>query len=696
MFASAQQPITGIPPLSSVAGGPFDTVNLANLDVHFTIPVFSRPGKGMPFSYSLTYDSLAWSPQSATGAMAWTPVTGWGWSVMTDAAIGYVTYNYIDTVTTCGSNNVEYEKWSNWVYHDPHGAPHSFPGYVLIYDDPGCGSGHSFTTATATDNSGYVLHLPTITSGENIVPTTITSKSGMTYSPPSQSQSGAGSVTDPFGNTITISSGGAITDTLGPPAALNISGTNPVIYSYTAPSGTAQVKVNYSTYMVATHFNVAGISDYHYPSGIATSLVSSITLPDQSHYTFTYEPTSGGAQGTVTGRIASVTLPSGGTITYTYGSANSMMADGSPATFTRNVSGGTWTYARALQPNQSNAQQTATTVTAPDGGTTNLNFSGIYETMRKVKSPTGTLLNYSYVCYNGDLNPNNDCLTATVTAPIKWTSRNDALNTDPTGGSPVWSGIQQTFDCNTTPTNCYGLVMQENDYNYATAGHHAVFRVVNTAYETPLCTNHNICDHPSSVQVTDGANQKSLVSYTYDNGLDTYGSLTSVSSWVSPTLNLVQGYSYNSNGTLATATDPNGTVTTYTYTSGSCNYAFPTSVAAQGLTTSYAYNCTGGVVTSVTDPNQTVVSTSYSDPDFWRPAYTRDALGYTTYYNYYGVNNFGTTAVTAVGQMESVMTFSNGNGGYSTTDVLTTSDGLGRPYLQQSREATGSGSWDTV
>ena len=34
----------------------------ANLDVHFSIPVFSRPGKGIPFSYSLGYDSLVWYP----------------------------------------------------------------------------------------------------------------------------------------------------------------------------------------------------------------------------------------------------------------------------------------------------------------------------------------------------------------------------------------------------------------------------------------------------------------------------------------------------------------------------------------------------------------------------------------------------------------------------------------------------------
>ena len=183
----------------------------------------------MPFSYALTYDSLVWSPASASGGSSWTPVTGWGWSVMTSAATGYVTYDYIDAIMVCDYNQVEYEKWSNWVYYDPQGAPHRFPGYVLHYDDPGCGLDHSFTTATATDNSGYVLHLPTISTGETDVPTTVTSRSGITYSPPSESQSGAGSVTDPNGNTITVSAGGVITDTLGT-TALTISGTNPAMF----------------------------------------------------------------------------------------------------------------------------------------------------------------------------------------------------------------------------------------------------------------------------------------------------------------------------------------------------------------------------------------------------------------------------------------------------------------------------------
>jgi uncharacterized protein RhaS with RHS repeats len=204
-----------------------------------------------------------------------------------------------------------------------------------------------------------------------------------------------------------------------------------------------------------------------------------------------------------------------------------------------------------------------------------------------------------------------------------------------------------------------------------------------------LCSTYNICDHPSSMQVKDGTGtSKSYTTYAYDEGGNTHGSATTISRSSTGLTGgpfLTQHYSYNTGGTLYSATDPNGTVTTYSYTGTSCNNAFPTSVTVQGLTTSYGYNCAGGVVTSVTDPNQHAVSTSYTDPYYWRPASVSDQLSNVTNYSY-----------PAVGQVEAVMTFPNGNGGNSTTDVYTTTDNLGRPYLQQTREGPGSGNWETA
>src|SRR5580692_2855933 len=57
----------------------FDTINRGNLNVHLSIPIFSKPGRGgTNFTYSLVYEGLVWSPQSASGASVWTPAPGWG------------------------------------------------------------------------------------------------------------------------------------------------------------------------------------------------------------------------------------------------------------------------------------------------------------------------------------------------------------------------------------------------------------------------------------------------------------------------------------------------------------------------------------------------------------------------------------------------------------------------------------------
>jgi hypothetical protein len=72
------QTTTGVPPFSSVSGGPFDVINNANLNVHFQIPVINKAGRTLPFYYLLSYDSSVWYPAGASGNQTWVPVTGWG------------------------------------------------------------------------------------------------------------------------------------------------------------------------------------------------------------------------------------------------------------------------------------------------------------------------------------------------------------------------------------------------------------------------------------------------------------------------------------------------------------------------------------------------------------------------------------------------------------------------------------------
>ena len=677
----AQQPTTGLPPLGSFGGGPFDIVNLANLNVHLSIPVFSRAGRGIPFSYSLGYDSLTWEPGPSGGGTAWQPVnSSWGWRAITEAATGYVTYGTATLTLTCYSAGIPEGTiitYGSFLYHDPTGGFHPFNGTAVVASRPSwCGGNYTtpLTNAVALDNSGYILTT-------NATTATVNARGGLTIvTPPVQNSTGAGSITDANGNTISISSSGVITDTLG--TALTVSGTPPgnVTYTYTAPNNNeVSVTVSYTEHWVQTCFEVSGISEY---PATEVPLISTITLPDGSSYQFSYETTVGcGTSGKTTGRIASVTLPTGGTISYSYSgtgcgnTSNCMMADGGPASMTRTFSGfGSWTYTRAVQSGQQ-LPQTSTTVIDPSGNETDLNFSGVYETQGNAYNGNGgskSLLKNTFDCYNGNF---TSCPTAIVTPPITQKWLYDEL-TD----SGLYKTSVQSYDQ-------YGNVTGENDYGYAT-GSPLVIRNMAISYNSALCSSKNICDHPSSVQVNSGSGtQFGLTNYFYNGN----GNATEVQRWVSGSSYLTQQYSYNGNGTVSTATDPNNTVTSYTYNSSICNGAFPTSVTVGSLTTRYNYNCSGGVVTSIIDPNGATTATSYTDPYFWRPASTTDALGNVTDYNYYGVNNAGTSPALSVTQTESVLAFNS-----SIVDRLNTVDGFGRLSLSQVREGPGSSTWDTI
>ena len=322
----------------------------------------------------------------------------------------------------------------------------------------------------------------------------------MKFSPPSLSSSGSGTVQDTNGNIITVSSSGTstFTDTLGT-TALTVSGSapNPVTYTYTAPGSQVSVRLNYTSYAVQTNFNISINGSHIARYNQQANLVSSVTLPDGSSYSFTYEKTNGSGN-YVTGRIASVTLPTGGTVAYSYGYGNCsnvyncMMSDGSPSNMTRTLGGGTWTYARTLQVGQSNVLQTTTTVVDPSGNYTDLNFSGIYETVRTVWSgPRLSALDYSYTCYNGNFT-DSACPTAVVTPPIASRAHNDHANTV-TFNYP-YSSIVSYYDT-------HGNVTQEADNDFASPP--TLLRSIPNSFNP--CTSNNICNELQSSVIKNGS-----------------------------------------------------------------------------------------------------------------------------------------------------------------------------------------------
>ncbi len=310
--AALAQPTPGLPPFGSFSGGPFDTIDNANLNVHFEIPVFSRAGRGIPFSYTLTYDNSIWSPVSASGTQAWTPVTSWGWAASTQTVqplTGYLTYQTTQQSCSTGypSNTIYYwNAYSQFYYHDPLGSAHPIPSLAISDWNSGipCGGGAPNTmTQTTSDGSGYSVTAscssgtqPYLTSALNPNGTAVGSPLGL---------SGPASGQDSNGNQINASYSTGVTtftDTLGT-TVLTASGTNPLTLAYTNPQGTtSSYKVNYSSMTVQTNFGCSGVADF---GPTAVNLITSITLPDNTQYTIAYEITPGHSP-SVTGRIASI------------------------------------------------------------------------------------------------------------------------------------------------------------------------------------------------------------------------------------------------------------------------------------------------------------------------------------------------------------------------------------------------------
>lgn len=724
--SASAQVTTGTPPFGSFGGGP-DIINLGSLNARLSIPVRHKPGRGVDFTYDLTYDSTVWHPVSVSGTLTWQPVSAtWGWNGTTPTGSAYTSYSGTYSSGACGQHGeLTYYQWyyTNFMYADDFGMSHGFgDNYTIYFQSPGgpyCppGGPQPPTPApwAAWDGSGYTLYASPSTWS---VSTSVFAANGA-----STNGQGAFFITDRNGNQIT-SGNGVYTDTLGT-TGLTVAGQAPnnTTFSYTAPSGaSASYTMKYTTYSIQTNFGCTGIVDYGTNGTTTASLVSEIDLPDitvnpNDKYTFTYEPTPGHS-GFVTGRLKSGTLPTGGNITYTYtggSSGNITCADGSTAGLSRILSDGanwsaTWTYVRTA----GTGAAYTTTITdperdtlAPNGNDTVIQFQGIYETQRQTYQglhTTGTLLETLNTCYNGSASP---CTGTAITLPISSRKMTTILA----------GGLQSEHDDTWTS---FGVSTETDDYDYGAAPHgpllkkviatiaplgniHAFRQTVVTCNGTGTST---ACTGPS------GSNTGTVVAqtnYNYDEGTlattsgipqhvsvtGSRGNLTSVNIYKNSSTFLTHSSTYYDTGTVSTTNDVNTAQTTYNYTAGtaSCYNTFPTSVTEpiSGLSTSATWNCTGGVQLTAVDENGQTTSTAYTDPYFWRPASITDPTNAVTNFCY-GIVNAGSCTLNPI-QSESYLTFNSNN---STVDTLTTLDGLGRVRIQQTRQGPTSTSFDSV
>ena len=312
--ASAQV-ATGFPPFGSYGGGTFDTIDNANLNAHFSVPVISKQGRGMPFNYAITYDSSIWSPVSSTGQYVWTPVgqsansnTTWGWGGTSQSMTGYVTYAVTPQQCSYDAKPYNYNVYSSWVYYDGTDTAHPFPGLsVSTGNSTPCTSQYPpySSMGQATDGSGWQISVTAAPSD------TVYSVNGTAYNPPlwtGNPTTGTYTVTDMNSNVISYNAvTGVYTDTLST-TALTVTPGSLSSYTWSPPNGgTGKITFTYTPQTVRTNFGCSGITEY---GATQQNLVSAINLPDGTKYTFTYEATQG-YSGDTTGRLASVTLPTG-------------------------------------------------------------------------------------------------------------------------------------------------------------------------------------------------------------------------------------------------------------------------------------------------------------------------------------------------------------------------------------------------
>jgi RHS repeat-associated protein len=743
-FYLRAQAVTGTPPFGSFAGGP-DIINLANLNAHLNIPVLSKPGRGMSFSYDLAYDSSVWYPLAAT----WQPAFNWGWIAQTAITTGFITYARTNIPCDTPPPIHYYNIFDGFVYHDAFGGIHPFAGQ-MEYDPTNCDQGTSGSlNVLATDGSGYYLSA-TLENAPALATHVITTPSGNVFNAPlnfSTGYSGASATaTDRNGNQISVSSTSntaTYTDTLGK-AAMSISGTgtpsSPLSFGYTnSTGGAASYTMKFTTYSIRTNFACSGITEYGTNGTTTASLVSEIDLPDgssPSKYTFTYEATPGHS-GFVTGRLASVTLPTGGTISYTYSGGGTGVngincADGSGATIQRTTPDGIWKYARTI----GSGAASATLITAPQlsydsaANQTIAQFQGIYPTqtdayqgaapafttlpIAEATLQTSGLLQEVQTCYNASASP---CPSTAITLPI----------TQRTSTAYI-AGPTKLASQNTDKYNSYGLQTESDDYAFSATPPGSRLQQTTITYAT---LGGYLTAFPATVEVLNAAGIiQSRQDTAYDGAaltcitgapqhddtdypctLTARGNATSVTTYTSPTVpsgGVTKYFTYNSLGDLLTAQVNCCELKTWAY-SATTGYAYPDSVtsgsSAPQLTTSSTYDLNMGLTLTTTDPNNLKTTLTYDN--MARPLTSTVGTNPATNYTYTDTGSAWTVLVCSPVQGTNTAcreTIADSQGRVLTTQLLdgtshvysatdTNYDALGRAYKVSNPYPTSPAYW---
>src|SRR5882672_5485224 len=334
----AQEPQTGVPPFSSIQSIGMDAINRKNLNVNFSIPIVSSPGRGINFNFPIANDSLLWMKQNNV----WTPVVDaagnrtWGWKdTLPAGAIRFTNFNEAcDTPPP-----IQYSHhYSNYSYVDPAGTTHYF-GVDFYLTPTICNFNTGPRTGYAFDDSGYFLDATSPNSPK------VTTPSGKVIT--------GANWTDSNGNffSATVVSGSETDwkDSAGHTPLKIITSTGSIQYQYPDNSNTYRTTTLVLTSTnIKTNFGCSGVTEFTGTANLPTEL----DLANNQKYFFTYEQTPGNPTYS-TGRIKRVTLPNGGYIEHQYGTTNDGIncSDASVTNLTVLVNDGTntstWLMTRA-------------------------------------------------------------------------------------------------------------------------------------------------------------------------------------------------------------------------------------------------------------------------------------------------------------------------------------------------------------
>jgi RHS repeat-associated protein len=685
---SAASPNTGpgTPTFGSFTPGTVDVVNNQNLNVHLVLPFAFLRGRGMGFNFSEVNDSQIWIPGTLGPITSWVPVVNasgsptWGWQTVTPN--GGLT-SVPASNGTCGTGNLPMSNQTNFIYTDAQGTNHPFPSVNITES---CSNGTIVTGGTPTgyaiDNSGYFVNA---TTGQVFGPSgviymntgTVVKDTNGNFISETNPSSGVVSWVDTSGTTAwtaTTNSGGAVT--------------------YADPSNN-QVTITVRTLNIKTNFGCPGVAEY---AGTAT-VPYFIYLPNGAFESFSYESTPGNS-GYSTGRLQEVSIITGlsegesSTIQYAYTGPNDGIncADGTTLGLTRTVTTGitassTWTFTRS----SGRSGTYSTTVTAPQlsydsaGNQTVYSFdSNGHEVSRQTYEGTagGTLLRTI----------NTTWATSNGTPATSVTILND-------------NSTQSEADTVYDQTNPTGNLQSLTEYDWGNGQHGPQLRQTNYTYYAfdPNNTNaaqyasRNLVNLVSRITIQSGSTIQSRQDIAYDGALisscptgvpqhdDTNygcsfvyrGNPTLVTTYTAPATAggaITRSSTYDFFGNLLTAQLSCCQQKTWVY-SNATNYSFPDSItsgSSPSLTTAYTYNVAGQVLT-VTDPNSLKTSYVYNTSQgFTAGAGPLTSItrpdGSVVSYSYTGSSVTVTTPINSSQNLVQVTNY-NANGQPTTTSV---------------------------